>query len=368
MIRELQFSTLDIPFRVAFRHASASREQTSSVWIEARSVTGAIGYGESCPRPYVTAETLETANAFFLQHKAELTARVRDLVSLEAWARAHTHEIDQNPAAWCAIEMSLLDLFAKDRGETIEELLGLAPLSDEFTYTAVLGDASATAFRAMADQYVGLGFRDFKVKLSGDPARDAEKIATLRSSGGDRTLRVRVDANNLWADRGDAAAALHALDSPLFAVEEPLPVNRYADLAWLGDSLDTRIVLDESLLRESQLRELPDPATRWLVNLRLSKMGGVIRSLEVVKACRNAGVALIVGAQVGETSLLTRAALTVANAARDVLVAQEGAFGTFLLERDVCEPALMFGAGGRLEVNRFPALRSPGFGIAEPKV
>ena len=78
-------------------------------------------------------------------------------------------------------------------------------------------------------------------------------------------------------------------------------------------------------------------------------MGGLLRSLQVVEAARAAGVGLVVGAQVGETSLLTRAALTVAHAGRDVLVAQEGAFGTFLLTEDICDPPLMFSAGGALD-------------------
>lgn len=363
VIRHMRLTSIEIPFRVAFRHASASREQTSSVWVESHSGIGAIGYGESCPRPYVTGETLKTTRAFFERHETELTTGVGGLESLEAWMRSRTAEIDRNPAAWCAIELSLLDLFAKDRGQTVEGLLALPALRGAFTYTAVLGDASLKAFHAMAGEYVGLGFRDFKVKLAGDGARDAEKIEALKSVGHGHDLRVRVDANNLWTDRTEALAALRALDHPLFAVEEPLTVNRYEDLAWLGAHLGCAVVLDESLLRASQVRELPEPPGRWLINLRLSKMGGVLRSLEVVGAARAAGIQIVVGAQVGETSLLTRAALTVANAARDVLVAQEGAFGTFLLERDVCEPPLMFGAGGMLEVSRFPALQSPGFGI-----
>ena len=72
---------------------------------------------------------------------------------------------------------------------------------------------------------------------------------------------------------------------------------------------------------------------------------------------------MIVGAQVGETSLLTRAGLTVAHAAGDALVAQEGAFGTFLLERDVCDPPLMFGAGGVLDVSAHPMLAGSGLGL-----
>ncbi len=92
-------------------------------------------------------------------------------------------------------------------------------------------------------------------------------------------------------------------------------------------------------------------------------MGGVLRSLAVVEAARAAGIGVIVGAQVGETSLLTRAALAVAHAAGPILVAQEGAFGTLLLTRDVCDPPLMFGAGGRLAVADHPRLLAPGLGI-----
>lgn len=91
-------------------------------------------------------------------------------------------------------------------------------------------------------------------------------------------------------------------------------------------------------------------------------MGGLVRSLEVLERMRGSGLRVIVGAHVGETSLLTRAALTVANAARDLLVAQEGAFGTHLLEYDVADPPISFGAGGILDANAVPS--GPGFGIA----
>ena len=55
-------------------------------------------------------------------------------------------------------------------------------------------------------------------------------------------------------------------------------------------------------------------------------------------------------------------ALADARAAADALVAQEGAFGTFLLEHDVCDPPLMFGAGGVLDVAAQPMLTAPGLG------
>jgi hypothetical protein len=60
---------------------------------------------------------------------------------------------------------------------------------------------------------------------------------------------------------------------------------------------------------------------------------------------------------------LTRAALPIARAAGSALVAQEGAFGTRLLTRDICDPPLMFGRGGVLRASDFSQLRRPGFGV-----
>jgi len=359
-IRELRFAVLAIPFKVAFRHASAERAETSSVWVESVSEGGVVGRGESCPRPYVTGETIESAQAFFSRHEAALCAQVVDLESLRSWMAERRHELDGNPAAWCAIELAILEMLAIESGVAIEKLLALPPLAGRFQYSAVLGDMSHDAFQATAGQYRRQGFTDFKVKLSGNLDRDREKIALLREWPG---IRVRVDANNLWRTADEAIAFLPALDYPLFGVEEPIAPGEYAQLARIAARLGCKMILDESFLRASQMDQLAADADAWIINLRVSKMGGLLRSLDVARAARKANVGLIVGAQVGETSVLTRAALAVAHASRDILVAQEGAFGTLLLERDVCHPSLTFGAGGVLDVAAYPALERPGFGL-----
>jgi L-alanine-DL-glutamate epimerase-like enolase superfamily enzyme len=359
-IRRLRLEPLRIPFTVAFRHASADRSETSSLWVEAVSDLGTVGFGESCPRPHVTGETLDSAHAFFSRHEASLRDRIVDLDSLAEWSGAHADELEVNPAAWCAIELAILDLLAKESGRTLEAFLFLPPLQGRFRYSAVLGDSGPDAFRKTAERYYEQGFTDFKLKLAGRLDRDREKIAVLRHWDG---VRVRVDANNLWASADEAIAYLQALDYPLFAVEEPLRPNQYDELARMATELNCKVILDESFLRVSQLKWLRDKPDRWLINLRVSKMGGLFRSLVVVEAARAARVGLVIGAQVGETSLLTRVALTVAEAARDLLVAQEGAFGTFLLERDVCDPPVMFGVGGVLDVASYPALGEPGIGL-----
>jgi L-alanine-DL-glutamate epimerase-like enolase superfamily enzyme len=360
-IERLDLSELHIPFRTTFRHASAERSRTSSIWVEATS-NGRTGRGESCPRPYVTAESLESASAFFEAHEAAVRREVTDLHSLRAWMAAHETAIDRNPAAWCAVELAVLDLMAVSTGRTVESWLSLPALAGPFRYTAVLGDASDTAFAATAQGYRRMGFSDFKVKLSGDLDRDRGKLALLRDFALP-TLRVRVDANNLWPDADTAVAYLENLGHPLFAIEEPIAARQYDALGRLAQALGCRIVLDESVLSLAQLEHLDEVPDRWVINVRVSKMGGLLRSLQVMSAAAARGIPIIVGAQVGETSLLTRAALTVAQAAGTSLLAQEGAFGTLLLEHDVCDPPLMFGAGGVLDPRTYPWRDAGGFGL-----
>jgi L-alanine-DL-glutamate epimerase-like enolase superfamily enzyme len=362
-VESLRFSELEIPFTASFRHASAERAATETAWIDATAADGTTACGESCPRAYVTGETLATARAFTDAHAADLARRVTSIETLHAWVSAHRVEIDTNPAAWCALELALLDLLGKIDGTPIETLLSMPALAGTFRYTAVVGDATPAAFQAMAEKYWRLGFRDFKVKLSGDRERDRDKLAIF-GQWPDGSARVRADANNLWRTAGEAIDGVRDLDHRFFAIEEPIGKDQYSALADISRALGCPIILDESCLRRDQLTLLDEPASRWIVNVRVSKMGGLIRAMDVIAAARERGIGVIVGAQVGETSLLTRAALTAARAAGDALVAQEGAFGTYLLERDVCDPPLMFGAGGILDADAFPMLARPGLGLA----
>lgn len=361
-IERLQFRELRIPFRVAFRHASAERAETETVWIDAVADDGTVGSGESCPREYVTGETVATARAFVDSYEAQVRREVATLSDLREWAASHRKEIDANPAAWCAMELAMLDLLGKRTSVTVEALLSMPALAGTFRYTAVLGDASPAAFQSMAERYRQMGFTDFKIKLSRDSERDRQKLSVFQSWP-EGSIRVRADANNLWARVDDAIAAIRSLGYPFFAIEEPIGKNRHGELSELSREVGCPMILDESCTRREDLDRLSDPASQWLINVRVSKMGGIGRALEVVEVARARGIGVIVGAQVGETSVLTRAGLTVARAAGAALVAQEGAFGTFLLERDICEPPLMFGAGGILDVSAFPALERPGLGI-----
>jgi L-alanine-DL-glutamate epimerase-like enolase superfamily enzyme len=363
MVESIDACAPRIPFRSTFRHASAHRAVTQTMWVVARTRDGRVGCGEGCPREYVSGESMATALAFVAARDPEWRASIHDLAALSAWVEGHRADIDRHPAAWAAVELALLDLIGQSAGCTLESSLGLPEISGIFRYTAVLGDATPRAFAAQLAAYREAGFCDFKIKLVGDLGRDRAKVQALRAAG-IAPETVRADANNRWPTAEAAISHLRALDFAFWAVEEPLRVGDTAGMRRVRAALGTRIILDESMLRRDQLAEVSGDVDCWIANVRLSKMGGLLRSLQFAAEARQRGLPLIVGAHVGETSLLTRAALALVSAFRDGVVGQEGAFGTRLLERDMVEPSLMFGRHGILDATATAIGHAPGLGLS----
>ncbi len=361
-IKTLSIENLEIPFKLAFKHSSATRLQTESVIVVAESVSGNKGYGEGCPRSYVTGETLETAFGFFESVQPTLL-NITNVDQIKAWVSEHQQTLDKNPAAWCAVELALLDLIGKENQQPVEMLLSLPELSGDFCYTAVLGVNSLPAFKKQLEKYAGLGFNDFKVKISGNIKEDQERILLFKTLE-QQKIKIRLDANNLWKDADQAIDYIENLTHSFFAIEEPLQPGDYEGCRKIFQALKIPIILDESFTRIAQFENINAAPKNWIVNLRISKMGGLLRSLAIAEQAKRLRIPIIIGAQVGETSILTRAALTVANAYREILLGQEGAFGTHLLEHDITQQPIMFGKRGLLSAT--PHSKTPGLTQVAP--
>lgn len=351
-LTELSLIQLKIPFKVSFKHSSAERNMTQSILIAAKSASGNIGLGEGCPREYVTHETVESATAFFETQREILIGKIHSLESLQDFVQDNEALIDNNPAAWCALELALLDLLAKENKQSIERLLGLRELDRTFQYTAVLGDATWDKFVLQVKQYLAMGFQEFKLKISGNLSDDLKKIALLQELG-KGNLKLRVDANNIWQDSSTAIDYFKQLGIQLVGIEEPLTAMQFAQLSEMAEGTQTKIILDESFLNKSHFEPIQEITRSFIINIRISKMGGLLRSLEIARVAEQLALPIIVGAQVGETSLLTRAALAVAHTNKHNLLAQEGAFGTLLLKYDIVSPPLVFQKRGRLDPKAF---------------
>ncbi len=345
--------------RFRFKHASADRTAAENVIVELRDEDGLCGYGEGCPRDYVTGETVQSAESFIANHGQDIADAIGDVAALASWIGDHAALIDANPAAFCAVELAALDLVARRAGVPLENIVDAPALDVAIGYTAVMGDSSPNKTALMCAAYGLLGFTDFKIKLSGDVVRDRARLRQLPKGS-----RVRVDANNYWGDAADCIAHIRALDRPIWAIEEPVAAGDENAMRAIAEALEAKIILDESLTRLEQLDSYAVDPERWIANVRVSKSGGILRAVRLARAAQSMGMGVIIGAHVGETSLLTRAALAVGQSISAPPLAREGAYGTILMKADLTLPALRFQRGGCLMPSRYGLTTRPGMGFA----
>ena len=133
----IHVASLAIPFRHAFAHAAATRAEAANVLVRLLGADGAVGLGEGCPRRYVTGETVATALDFLARRGPAVLHEATDLASLRRWLHANAAEVDRHPSAVCALEMALLDLFARRASARVEDIVGAPTLFGPLPVTAV---------------------------------------------------------------------------------------------------------------------------------------------------------------------------------------------------------------------------------------
>lgn len=353
---KFQFKALSLPLKTSFKQASFTRKFGESIWCEA-SREEITGFGEGCPRSYVTKETVQGGLVWLKKQATNLQKQCTTLAALKNWVAQNRSVIDQYPAAFCAIETALLDLFAKEQNQPVETILDLDSPQKNYSYTAVLGDAPIAKFEALLQRYLAMGFRDFKIKLNGSLTTDQLKLTSIHTAcqaQGIADFSIRLDANNLWSGQSAAVVIsyLNKLPSPIFGIEEPIEPRQFKTLGVISEATELPIILDESLCNQSDLAQLDLVKGSFIANLKISKLGGLIRTIELIQDLQVRKIPIIIGAHVGETSILTRAGMAAGNAVGEGLIAQEGGFGLLLLVKDQVQPSLNFSGKGHINLGQ----------------
>jgi L-alanine-DL-glutamate epimerase-like enolase superfamily enzyme/pyrroloquinoline quinone (PQQ) biosynthesis protein C len=363
-IEMLTIYQLGIPFHQAFKHALHSREESDAVIIKVTDSDGRVGFGESLPRSYVTGETTDSMIARVREHLAPRILREsfapgwETVEYLESVLPDWTPSDDKNKsvlawnAAFCAVELALLDWTLRRDCCSLADFL--PPVRYEVVYSGVISaDAPADA-AALAKRMARLGMRQIKVKVGTDD--DVARLEAVRKAVGDE-VELRADANGAWT-ADEAVAQLRRLAAfKLQAIEQPVHADDLVGMKQVRDQSGVPIMADESLVTIDQARRLIELGACDFFNIRLSKNGGVTGSLAIAKLAHDAGVNVQVGAQVGETGILSAAGRTFA-AHLPALSFAEGSFGTWLLAEDVTFENVAFGLGGRA-----PLLKTRGLSV-----
>jgi L-alanine-DL-glutamate epimerase-like enolase superfamily enzyme len=352
---------VELPFRFSFGHALASRSSSVNLIVKLQLTDGSIGYGEGVPREYVTGETGETAFARVTDgYGPALLGRALPDADVATGLRALRDDLHAGQtapgAAWCAVETALLDAIGHATGRSVADLLGGA-VRGAVRYGGVAPFASGPALAGMLLFFRLYGFLDVKLKLGRGQDRDVATVKLARQILGS-SVDLRADANCAWD--ADTALQMAARLRPfgIRSYEQPVAPTDVPGLAHLTAALPEDVVVDESLCSPDDARHLIAARACSVLNVRVSKCGGPLAALELVEVARRAGLTCQLGAQVGESGILTAAGRLVATVATPGFRHHEGADNLFLLRRDLTVEDLTVRLGGRGD-----ALQGPGLGV-----
>jgi O-succinylbenzoate synthase len=247
---------------------------------------GVTGYGECVADvdPFYSDETTVTAlhvmTRFLVPGVLGRTfAHPREVA--ETWRRVRGHRM-----AKAAIEMAAWDLFAREQGQPLCDLLGARARPIPAGVSIGIHPSTGALVDRIASE-LAQGYQRIKIKIK--PGWDVEPVRAVRARWPD--LALMVDANAAY--QASDAARLAALDDRgLMMIEQPLDYDDLVRHAALQRRLRTPICLDESITGPSAAEDALALGACRVINIKPGRMGGHGPSLDVHAIAGRHGVPL----------------------------------------------------------------------------
>jgi L-alanine-DL-glutamate epimerase and related enzymes of enolase superfamily len=348
-ISAIEVFKVNIPFKVAFTHSLKSRQSSESVFVKATLDNGVVGFGESLPRCYVTGNTQD---AVYKQLKEYLPKLIGAELSDPIEGVAFIRSIEPlEGEARCALEIALLDCLGKISGVPVHDILG-ETLNQSFASSAIISAGSLLNTAIITIYFKAKGYKFFKVKVGSD--NDLERVRLVRRLVGNADIRI--DANGAW----DVAQALEAIKNirkfNVSCVEQPTAKGDLNAMQEVADFCNEPVMADESICTKREALTLAQIKGCDMFNVRLSKCGGIFRSMEIIKIAQDFEMGYQIGCHVGESGILTAAAVHMAAVSKGMAYF-EGGYSRLLLKEDIIEEDLTPRRGIGYTLNK------PGLGV-----
>ena len=259
-----------------------------STVVRVESDSGLVGFGECCPLGPVYLPSYAAGVRAGIQELAPHLIGA-DPTELGVLNELMDSRLKGHPDVKSPIDVACWDLLGQASGQSVCTLLG-GRLGEAVTlYRAISRDTPA----AMADRvaaYRAQGYTRFQLKVGDDPDLDIERIRTVatRLTQGDRLI---ADANTGWLPH-EAMRVIRAvadvdvyIEQPCASYEECLSVRRHCNHPFVLDE----IINDTSTL----LRARADLALD-VVNLKISKLGGLTKAKLMRDLCVSLGIAMTI--------------------------------------------------------------------------
>lgn len=290
---KLRYQPYTLNLRHTFTVAAMSRTTTPVMLVEIE-YDGVIGYGEASMPPYL-GESQESVAKFLSKVNLEQFSdpfKMEDILS-------YVDSVDSgNNAAKAAVDIALHDLVGKLVGQPWYKLWGFNPEKTPYTtYTIGIDTADVVKKKTLEAKE----FKILKVKLGKE--NDKEMIEAIRSV---TNVPLTTDVNQGWKDKHFALDMIHWLkEKGVVFVEQPLPVDRIDDHAWLTERSPLPIIGDEAIKRIPDLIKAKGVYSG--VNIKLMKSTGLKEAYKMWAIARGFGMKVMLGCMT-ETSCAISAA------------------------------------------------------------
>ncbi len=345
-IDSVDFFRVRLDRREPFVIATGISREATNVIVRIRS-GGLEGIGAAAPNS-VTGETPESIERF-------LAVVGKRLLKVDAGDVSLMHELMDrlapgNPAAASGVDLAAHDLAGKARGLPVCQLLGSCRESIETSMTIGITDLESTVGKSVAS--VQAGFKALKIKIGLDLDDDLRRVEAVRDAVGPG-IKLRVDCNQGF-DREGAKRLVKALASvSVEFVEQPVPAGDWTSLREVAELSPVPIMADESVKTMDDLLKLVRGRHAHMLNLKLSKCGGIYPAVGMSKLCEVAEIRVQVGCM-AECQAAIAGGLHVALSQRAVAYADLDSHFSF--ENDPTR-------GVEFKAGRLYARKAPGLGV-----
>jgi len=248
--------------------------------------TGLIGHGEVCPLgPFYLPAYAEGVRAGLRELGPHLLGEdPRQLLKLN---RVMDAALKGHPYVKSGIDIACWDILGQATGLPVCELLGGRYGEDVPLYRAISQEAPEQMASKVAG-YRAEGYRRFQLKVGGDPDVDIARIHAVAAKleTGDRLV---ADANTGWVQHEAIRVAKAVRDVDVY-IEQPCLT--YEECLAVRRKIPHPFVLDESIDDLGVLLRAKAELAMDVVNLKISKLGGLTKIKQARDLCVSMGIAM----------------------------------------------------------------------------
>jgi L-alanine-DL-glutamate epimerase-like enolase superfamily enzyme len=259
-----------------------------------------------------------------------------------------------HPYVKSGIDIACWDILGQATGMPVCELLGGRYGEDIPLYRAISQESPEQMAARVAD-YRAQGYRRFQLKVGGDPDVDIARIHAV-SAKLEVGERLVADANTGWVQHEAVRVARAVKDVDVY-IEQPCLT--YEECLAVRRQISQPFVLDESIDDLGVLLRARADLAMDVVNLKISKLGGLTKTRQARDLCVSMGIAMTLEDSWGG-DIATAAIAHLAQSTPPEFLFSTTDFNSYVTVRTA--------DGAPQRVNgRMAASRSPGLGI-QPKM